>query len=525
MNDPIFDERNLIEIRSRGIAHDEILRQIQIFKKGSPCINLLRPCRTGDGIKRLEDKDIARLNKVYEIARSSGRAMKFVPASGAATRMFRELTSISDYLDKTDTGSLAARCANGDYKYLSTFIENLNRFPFYNDLKSAMSRDGIDIEKAVSEGGYKIVLEYALSEKGLNLAGLPKCLIPFHRYPGYSRTPVEEHLVEAGVYTVDGAGKARIHFTVSIEHEDAIRNHVDKVKGHYENPGLHYEINFSNQKPSTDTIAVDMENKPFKGPDGSLLFRPGGHGALLENLNDLNGDIIFIKNIDNVAPDGLKEASYAYKKALGGYLVELQDRIFGYLERLERGEADEDFLAGIFGFIRDDLSISPPEGIGYPGRDKKIEFLVHILNRPLRICGMVRNEAEPGGGPFWVGHADGGVSLQIVEKSQVNLSDEAQRRIFESSTHFNPVDLICGVRDYRGRNFDLRKYVDPETCFISIKSKDGIELKALELPGLWNGAMAWWNTVFIEVPLITFNPVKTIFDLLRDEHQPEVIIE
>ncbi|MDY7038596.1 MAG: DUF4301 family protein, partial [Thermodesulfobacteriota bacterium] len=289
----------------------------------------------------------------------------------------------------------------------------------------------------------------------------------------------------------------------------------------YERQGVRYELSFSVQKPSTDTIAVDLDNRPLRGKHGELVFRPGGHGALLENLNDLKGDIVFIKNIDNLVQDRLKKKTYIYKKALGGYLVELQGDIFKYIKRLINRDVDEPFLNQVFEFMRSKLSIITPEGMGQSSRSEKLEFLITRLNRPLRICGMVENEGEPGGGPFWVEHEDKTLSLQIVESSQVDMESNDQSAIWKSSTHFNPVDLICGVRDHSGMPFDLMHFSDPDTGFISMKSKDGNELKALELPGLWNGAMANWNTVFVEVPIITFNPVKTVLDLLRKEHQPD----
>lgn len=525
MDSHIFTDKDLKDIESRGINTKEILRQIEIFRKGFSYVDLLKPCLIGDGIKRLGDMDIERLTAVYSRTQSAGRAMKFVPASGAATRMFKELISLNSQSEDIDKSAFRENVKNNDnYKYFLSFIENIKKFPFYDDLKSVMSRNGINIDKAISEEKYKDILEYTLNYKGLNLAGLPKALISFHEYKDYSRTPIEEHLVEAGDYTLDAQGKARVHFTVSMEHEEDIIKHVKNVKVRYERPGSNFEIGYSIQKPSTDTIAVNKDNTLFREKDGGLIFRPGGHGALLENLSDLGGDIIFIKNIDNVAPDRLKDMTFKYKKALAGHLVELQDRIFYYLKRLESADGDESTLNEIFEFTRNNLSISQFDDLDNMPNNKKTEYLFGLLNRPLRVCGMVRNQAEPGGGPFWVKHRDGSVSLQIVERSQINTADGEQRRIFESSTHFNPVDLVCGVRDYKGRAFDLKKYVDPDTCFISIKSKDGKELKALELPGLWNGAMAFWNTVFIEVPLITFNPVKTILDLLRNEHQAEGLL-
>ncbi len=378
----------------------------------------------------------------------------------------------------------------------------------------------MDIESLLSRGQYKNILEYILTAKGLDYADLPKGLIKFHRYPDHSRTPFEEHLVEAAAYVKDRNGVARIHFTISPEHEGAIKNHIERVRDRYEKSGVKYEITFSYQKPSTDTVAVDLENRPFRDAEGKLVFRPGGHGALLENLYELEGDIIFIKNIDNVVPDRLKGETYLYKRVLGGLLVELQKQIFQYLDRISKGDLNEPLIEEIIGFASDRLYIVLPKRIGQGTKEEKADFLFSRLNRPLRVCGIVKNQGEPGGGPFWVEHADGTSSMQIVESSQVNMKSAGQKEIWESSTHFNPVDLVCGVRDYLGKAFNLMNFTDPETGFISTKSYEGRELKALELPGLWNGGMANWNTVFVEVPIITFNPVKTVFDLLRKEHQP-----
>ncbi|MFC1535097.1 DUF4301 family protein, partial [Thermodesulfobacteriota bacterium] len=499
------------------------LKQIESFRKGFPFSMLLRPCTVGDGITLLDDGDLESLGRVYSKAASSGRAIKFVPASGAASRMFKLLITFKGRFERIDVSEIDAETEKGDpgHRAFLRFIREIKRFAFYEDLRSAMSRDGIDIEKLISNGEYKSIIEYTLSSNGLNFANLPKGLIAFHRYPDYSRTPFEEHMVEAGTYTRSGKGVARVHFTVSPEHEDAIKNHIKEVRGRYEKSGTKYEFSFSNQKPSTDTIAVDMDNNPFRDQDGRLIFRPGGHGALLENLNDLKGDILFIKNIDNVVPDRIKPITYTYKKALGGFLIELQDRIFGYVRGLSKGDQDESLIEEVFDFIREVLSVTPPTGIIKETRVKKTAYLISRLNRPLRVCGMVKNLAEPGGGPFWVEHADKASSIQIVETSQIDMALEGQKDIFESSTHFNPVDLVCGIRDHSGKPFNLNGYVDIKTGFISNKSKEGRELKALELPGLWNGSMAFWNSVFVEVPLITFNPVKTVLDLLRDEHQPE----
>ena len=396
-------------------------------------------------------------------------------------------------------------------------MRGIKDFAFYEDLKAVMARDGLDIENLIKAGEFENILDYLITAKGLDLANLPKGLIKFHRYDGRARTPLEEHLVEATEYALDKLGRARVHFTVSPEYERDVRNYVEKVTGLYERPGIALEVGFSVQSPSTNTIAVDMENRPFRDDRGRLVFRPGGHGALLGNLNRLGGDIVFIKNIDNVLPDRRKQDTYKFKRALGGFLVAVQERVFYHLERLSARHVDDAVLEEACLFAREHLAVVSPEGAS--GKEK-MNYLVSKLNRPLRVCGMVKNEGEPGGGPFWVRSQDGTLSLQIVEASQVDMKSPEQRRIWESATHFNPVDLVCGLRDHSGQPFVLHDFVDPETGFVSIKSMGGRDLKALELPGLWNGAMAKWNTVFLEVPLSTFSPVKTLLDLLRKEHQP-----
>ena len=522
MADSILTKDDIKDITDRGITEDTILRQIEVFKKGFPFSRLVKPCIPKDGIVILDDNDIARLIKKHDGAANSGRCMKFVPASGAASRMFKLLSSFRNSNDYIDKATLSSATEDGDdsSRLLLRFINEIRKYPFFDNLESSMSKAGEDLERSLLKGDIKKILEYVLDNNGLNLSDTPKGLIPFHRYGNYSRTPFEEHLVEGAAYARDTEGVVNIHFTVSQKYKSVVSQHIESVLNRYEVNGTKYNIDLSCQKPSTDTIAVDLNNKPFRDKDGRLFFRPGGHGALLENLSDLKGDIIFIKNIDNVVPDRLKGTTYIYKKALGGYLIEIQEKIFGYLERLLDNDPDIEFIDVLFDFVREKLCVIPPEDIhGLPPYLKK-EYLISALNRPLRVCGMVRNVGEPGGGPFWVHNSGKGISIQIVETSQMDMSSEEQKKIFHSSTHFNPVDLVCGVRDYSGKSFDLGKYVDHNAGFISNKSKDGKDLKALELPGLWNGSMAFWNSVFVEVPEITFNPVKTIFDLLRDEHQP-----
>jgi hypothetical protein len=464
-----------------------------------------------DGITVLQPSALEALGNLYAQAVSAGRVMKFVPASGAATRMFQALISYCERQEAADSKP---------DKDVSHFINNLQRFAFYDDLQAAIQRHRGEGAAYLAHGQYTELLTYLLTPQGLNYANLPKILLKFHRYDDHCRTPLEEHLVEAAAYALDRHQVARLHVTVTPAHAEAVRAHIEASQRRYERDSLRYEIDLSVQSPATDTIAVDPDNNPFRNEQGHLLFRPGGHGALLANLQALAADIVFIKNIDNVVPDHLKDVTYRYKRALGGYLVRLQQQIFAYLEHLAAGRVDAGLLEEIRTFAQRELAIVVPPGLQHAPRHEHIRFLYDRLNRPLRVCGMVRNEGEPGGGPFWVEHPDGSPLRQIVEASQVDTALPEQRALLAASTHFNPVDLVCGVRDYRGQPFDLQRFADPDTGFISHKTYAGRPLKALELPGLWNGAMAYWNTVFVEVPLSTFSPVKTVLDLLRPEHQP-----
>ena len=521
MPDMMFSEKEMSQIKALGITEGQVLSQIETFKKGIPFIKLKRPCTLGDGVIKLQEDELNRLSDKYSDPLLSGRATKFVPASGAASRMFKLLLSINKRNDEIDEKSVSAQAEHDtDYQTFLLFIKGIKHFAFYDDLKNTMSRDGLDINDLVSNGQYKDILDYLLTDIGLDYAYLPKGLINFHKYPDHCRTPFEEHLVEAIAYTRDENGTCRIHFTVAEEHKDLIKDHLNKIRSLYETTGTRFEISCSIQKPSTNTIAVDMDNKPFRAEDGRIVFRPGGHGALLENLSNLKGDIIFIKNIDNVVPDRIKPESHIYKKAFGGYLTELQKETSGYLERLAGKTADDKLIKHAFEFAKEKLFVDIPYGIDKASNAEKTDFIFSRLNRPIRICGVVKNVGEPGGGPFWIEDGTQVASLQIVEESQVDMKSKEQRTIWESSSYFNPVDLVCGAKDYLGMPFDLLNYANHDAGFISIKSKEGRDLKALELPGLWNGSMAYWNTIFIEVPLITFNPVKTVMDLLRKEHQP-----
>jgi len=382
-----------------------------------------------------------------------------------------------------------------------------------------------------SGGDQRRVLRYLLTDdggKGLGYAELPKGLLAFHRYPEGPRTPFEEHLVEAADVTQSEDGLCLLHFTVSPDHQDAFERLLDRARPVFEERlACRFEVTFSTQRTSTDTLAVDPGDLPFRQDDGSLLFRPGGHGALIDNLKELGRegwDVILLKNIDNVVPDGRKPLVHLWKRLLGGCLLSVRERVFGHLDRLEaldglRGKKAEAAVREAEAFLESELCRPLPEGFAATALQARKSFLMDALDRPLRVCGVVRNQGEPGGGPFWVESPSGAVSLQIVEASQIDPRDPEQQAILESSTHFNPVDIACGLRDRHGRAYDLHRYIDPATVFISHKSHEGRPLKALERPGLWNGAMAGWNTVFVEVPDATFAPVKTVLDLLRPEHQ------
>ena len=502
-SDDLFSPADLGQMAELGIEPREALRQIELFRNPPPFTRVLRPCRVDDGILKITKGMEPWLLARFEEAARQGRIAKFVPASGAATRMFKELLA-----------DLNGGAEGEPPPEVRTFLENLPRFAFYEDLAESLAREGLDIRSA----DRRSILEHLLTEKGLGYADLPKGLLEFHRYPEGPRTPMEEHLVEAADTTRDENGDCRIHFTVSAQHQDRFEALLEEVRPIYETRyGCRFLVTFSNQQRSTDTIAVDPENRPFRQDDGTLLFRPGGHGALLDNLASLAGlgwDLVLLRNIDNVVPERRKPLVNGWKKALTGYLLAIQQRVFRNLERLEADPGNPEVLADAARQVEEELSRPIPAGLS--GEDRR-RFLIEALDRPLRICGLVRNQGEPGGGPFWVKDACGQVSLQIVESAQID--PKIREEMLSRSTHFSPVDIVCGLRDRHGAPYDLHRFVDPATVFISNKSHEGRPLKALERPGLWNGAMAGWNTVFIEVPDETFAPVKSVLDLLRPEHR------
>ncbi len=510
----MLTERDHQDIEARGISKQTIDRQIQAFEQGFPPAVLDRPAIEGDGILLLNQHQVREYASFYEQNLGEKKIIKFVPASGAATRMFKDLFSWQETI-RAGAGINALFRSHPEAK---EFFQRMKEFAFWEDLSLVMYKDCLDADHLLANDNFLPLLEYLLGYSGLQYASLPKGLLKFHRYKDGNRAAMEEHLAEGAAYARQSQNQVLIHFTVSPEHEKKFIELFDQVRHKYETQyGVTYQLSFSVQKPSTDTIAVTLNNEPLREKGGRLVFRPGGHGALIENLNDLDGDIIFIKNIDNVVPDRLKEPTIRYKKVIAGVLLNLQQQVHQWLRQLDQGPLDAASYQQAVAFATGSLNIDPaalPED-----HTQGSQRLKQLLDRPLRVCGMVKNQGEPGGGPFWVkdpntGHA----SLQIIETSQINMNDHQQASILMQATHFNPVDLVCGIMNYKHQKFDLPEFVDPETGFISRKSKNGESLKALELPGLWNGAMAHWITIFVEVPLETFNPVKTINDLLRPQH-------
>ncbi|MDD2277457.1 MAG: DUF4301 family protein [Bacteroidales bacterium] len=500
----MLSEKDIIQLEGLGMLTDQIYRQIDNFKVGFPPIDLVKPATVNDGIIKLECYEVDDLIEIYKSY--EGVRLKFVPASGAATRMFEAL------IKYTTTGENNAS--------VEEFVLNLCKFPFYNDLKEELSKKGLSPNELIQQENFKPIIDALLDANGLNYGSLPKGLIKFHRYNDYARTAFEEQLIEGTQYARMPNNEVSIHLTVSPEHLDNFKGILNSISPEIcKEYDVKLNVTFSEQNKCTDTIAVDNSNIPIRDSEGNLLFRPGGHGALIQNLNKLSGDIIFIKNIDNVVPDRLKPQTVLYKKALAGLLISYQSIIFDYLSLLQSDGIGIEQLNEILDFTINELCILPPSGFEVSSTSALKTYLHEKLNRPLRVCGMVKNEGEPGGGPFWVTNSDGTISLQIIESSQVDKNNTNQKEIFGASTHFNPVDLICATKDVDGQKFDLLNYTDPATGFITTKSKDGREMKVQELPGLWNGAMAYWNTIFVEVPLATFNPVKTVLDLLRDQHR------
>lgn len=511
----IFSKSDIKQINSNGLTVEQIMSQLHYFENGIRPINLKDAATINNGILSLNKNEQNLFYKYYEAHKADYSILKFVPASGAATRMFKFLfeflkeydikkESINSYINKNNVPELAL------------FIIGMEKLPFYSEILKAVPPNYNQLnndEKIVA------FIKTMLNQDQLNLGKLPKGLLPFHQYKNEVSTAFKEHLYEATQYA-SNKGCAKLHFTISEEHHSKFINEYNNIHQKItDKTNTHFEVNFSFQKHKTDTIAVTPENDFFRENNNQLLFRPSGHGALIENLNDIKEDIIFIKNIDNVVTPKLKDDVIVYKKMLAGVLMKIQKQVFSYISILKKDIITEENIITIANFLSTELNIVINSEFEKYSKKYQIEYLVDKLNRPIRVCGMVKNEGEPGGGPFWVKSENGTISLQIVESAQIDKKNKRQNNILKKATHFNPVDIVCGIKNFEGNNFNLLDFVDSNTAFISSKTRLSKKLKALELPGLWNGAMANWNTIFIEVPLETFNPVKNVNDLLKPSHQ------
>lgn len=497
-------------IEKKGISANEIENQVERFKKGFPRLRIHAVATVGDGIMRLNEKEINRYVKLWREAQQRGVTIeKFVPASGAASRMFKNMFAFA-------TSGRTAPESDFEKQY----FDNIGHFAFYPALNKACEKCyGAGIHDLISAGRYVDIVKAMLEPQGLNYGFLPKALLKFHKAAGSGiHTPLEEHLEEGAQYAANSRRMVNIHFTVSPEHrkefEKLLKARLPMMEMVW---GVKYNVTMSEQKPSTDTVAVNLDNTLYRNNNDELLFRPAGHGALIENLNERDAHVVFVKNIDNVVPMRLRNSTVRYKKALAGYLIDVQRNITQHLNTLDKGASKEE-LKRILSFVENRLC-TRCDATKEMSEEQLAAYLHTKLNRPIRVCGMVLNEGEPGGGPYLAYNADGSYSPQILEAAQIDENDAAAVELMKSGTHFNPVDLVCYLKDYKGNKFDLKQFVDPDTGLISMKSTGGVEIKALELPGLWNGSMSDWNTVFVEVPISTFNPVKTVNDLLREQHQ------
>ncbi|MGL5682383.1 MAG: DUF4301 family protein [Marinifilaceae bacterium] len=514
----MYSKEDLKYFKDRDIKPAQIDQQLENFKTGFQAVTLNEAATIGKGIRRIEPKYEEALLAMYENAKTELEMIKMVPASGSATRMFKDLYNFIENYTGSQEDFLDFLQSKGSGT-MYDFFDRISEFAFYTHLLEVIQEKGDDLHKMIEKHKYAEILGFILNKKGLNYGNTPKGLIDFHIYRDFARTAFDEHLVEGALYANNG-DTAKIHFTVSEEYLPAFQKRLKKVTKVFEKMfNIKYEVTFSVQKPSTDTVSIDEEGNLVRNDKGEILFRPAGHGALLHNLNDLDVDVVFIKNIDNVTPDRFKADTVKYKKLLAAVLLDTQETIFEFLHLLDKGKLKEEQFKDIELFIKNELNVDLSNAEIPKDSKKRCAFYHSILNRPIRVCGMVKNEGEPGGGPFFVKAQDGTSRLMIIESAQVDMSNKEQKKIFNSSTHFNPVDLICGIRNYKGKKFNLEQFVDRAQGFITDKSYRGEEIKVQELPGLWNGSMANWNTIFIEVPTSTFTPVKTVFDLLRLEHR------
>ncbi|MFC2080272.1 DUF4301 family protein [Bacteroidota bacterium] len=499
----MFSQDDVAKIRQRGSDLELVYNQLERFKQGFPFTEIVAPASVDNGIIAFSDQEKTSLANYFDQQKESFDICRFIPASGAATRMFKDLFTIREKLQgMSNEEQLKHIRSDAEAKM---FFNSINSFPFYADMP---------VKEDVSPSE---ILDALLTDEGLNYGNLPKGLIKFHKYKEGNRTAFEEHLYEAA--RIIGPGKkVKLHFTVSEEHLMGFQSLEKKIIPDLERKiGVDFELTYSFQKSATDTIAVDMKNNPFRDENGAIVFRPGGHGALIENLNDLTNEIIFINNIDNVSPDRNSKLRLLNKKVLGGMLLKSLDE----LNELHKNIVSDDDLAieNAFSWLKNKAKVEIPEEVNTWNYESKKQWALKYLDKPLRVCGMVKNTGEPGGGPFFIRNQQGLVSLQIVEPSQIDTKDQQQSTLFKQSSHFNPVDIVCCVKKRDGGTYHLSEYVDHTKGFISLKSVKGKDLKALELPGLWNGSMEGWITLFVEIPAETFTPVKTVFDLIKPEHE------
>ncbi len=505
-----LSKTDIEQFKKHGLTPEKIDQQLKIFSEGIPFVKIVNAGSIGNGIVSISEADQNRLVEFYELNNQKKEIVKFVPASGAATRMFQFLFMFLNEFNPNGT-SFETYINKKENKLLETFIKSLKDFAFFSSVQKKTKELYPDFEKASEGAGTYLLIKTMLDDKGLNFRNLPKGLIPFHKYETRTRTAFEEHLYES-VYYASVNNNVKLHFTIAKKHLPFFEKELDGIKNRVlKKTKTKFQVSYSFQKKETDTIAVNNDNTVFKNAKNECVFRPSGHGALIENLNDLDADIVFIKNIDNVVSAKDVDEVAHHKKVLGGKLLWIQKKVFSYLVMLDKKNASLEKLHEIKTFLRNELNIR--ESI------MTATSIKNILNRPIRVCGVVKNTGAPGGGPFWVQNNNTLPTLQIVEMSQIDSNNSDHQTIVNSATHFNPVDLVCGLKNYKGNKFDLLKFVDSKSGIITDKSQDGRSLKALELPGLWNGSMAYWNSVFVEVPLKTFNPVKTVNDLLHEAHR------
>ncbi len=513
-----FTEKDIAQIESLGLTVKDVERQIELFKSGVNHTNIHSAATIGNGILELNETLIKNATDKFEAQKEQISIVKFVPASGAATRMFKFLFRfLKQY--RPVIQSLNAYINRNGLTDLPLFLIVLEKFPFYKAVLDQIQKMGVDYSALNPNEKALTFVKAMLDENQLNYGSCPKGLFPFHKYNNDISTAFEEHLFEMAFYG-NKKGPLKLHFTISEQHKHKFAEEFKRIEERVESiTGFPYEITFSYQHKSTDTIALKANNEPFRNEDGSLYFRPSGHGALLKNLNAIDADLIFISNIDNVVVKHYKAEVAKYKKVLAGILLEQQEKVFEYIHKLQNETLSENTINEIAEFLTRELNVSISEEFEKYSHKYKIEYLLEALNKPIRVCGMVKNEGEPGGGPFWVKNESGKISLQIVESAQINKKNKEQKKILANATHFNPVDIVCSIKNYKGEVFDLQEFVDHKTAFVTMKTKLNYNIKALELPGLWNGSMAHWNSIFVEVPITTFNPVKTVNDLLKPPHQ------